>query len=82
MANVDLPARTAVNLYAATGFTVGVQLKVTNLTTRDVRLSTTSPGLVNDHVPIGPYTQAKNDVGDPGAFALCVGGGGVNVEEV
>lgn len=78
--NVDLPARTTVDLYAATGITVGLQIKVTNLTTRDVRLSESSPGIVNNHIPIGPYTQAQNDVGDPGAFALCVGGGGVNVE--
>lgn len=82
MANVKLPKRTVVDLYAVTGITVGNQIKVTNLTTGDVRLSTSEAGLVNDHIPIGPYTQALNDVGDLGAFALSTGGGGVNVQEV
>lgn len=79
--NVKLPKRTAVDLYAATGITVGNKIKVSNLTTGDARLSESEAGLVNDHVPLGPYAQALNDLGDPGAWALSTGGGGVNVVE-
>lgn len=82
MSNVVLPKQTAVDLYVATGITVGVQIKVSNLTTGDVRLSISEAGLVNDHVPLGPYAQAINDTGDAGAWALSTGGGGVNVVEV
>ncbi len=77
--NVDLPRNTPVDLYAATGITVGVQLRVSNLTTGDVRLSTSEAGLVDNHVPITGYEQAVNSVGDAGAWALSTGGGGVNV---
>lgn len=80
--NVSLPANIPVNLYSTTGITVGKVLKVSNLTTYDVRLSTSSAGLANNHVPLKPYGQATNDVGDTGAWALCIGNGGVNVEEV
>ena len=82
MANEALPRRVAVDLYAATGITVGNQIRVTNLTTGDVRLSTSEAGLVNDHVPLKPYAQALNEVGDTGAWALSTGGGGVNVKEI
>lgn len=80
--NVILQARIAVDLYAATGVTVGTQLKVTNLTTGDVRLSTSEAGLADNHVPLNAYKQALNDSGDSGAWALSTGGGGVNVEEI
>ena len=80
--NVTLPARTAVDLYAVTGIAVGTQLKVSNLTTQDVRLSTTEAGLVNDHVVMGMYSAATNETGDAEAWAICVGGGGVNVREI
>ncbi len=80
--NVTLPARTAVDLYAATGITVGTQLKVTNLTTGDVRLSVSESGLVDNHIPLNAYEQALNDAGDAGAWATCGIGGGVNVQGV
>ncbi len=82
MSNVKLAKGVAVDLYLATGITVGNQIKVSNQTTGDVRLSTSEAGLLNDHIPIGPYTQALNDAGDPGAWAMSTGGGGVNVQEV
>ena len=80
--NVTLPQRIAVDLYIATGITVGAQLKVTNLTTGAVRLSISEQGLIDDHIPLNAYVQAKNDAGDAGAWAMSTGGGGINVVQV
>lgn len=84
MANVTLPARTWVDLYDATGITVGVQIEAINLTPNDVRLAATSvePTVNDDHIPL-TYRSGKglNDAGDPGAWALCVAGGAVDVRE-
>lgn len=86
MANVVLPARTWVDLYAATGIIVGTQLSVHNITPNDVRLvtSATEPSGTDDHIPLvyGRGVTAENETGDPGAWALCVGGGAVDVKEV
>jgi hypothetical protein len=79
--NVNLPPNTPVDLYAATGITVGARLKVNNLSTGDVRLSISEAGLLNNHIPLGPYECATNETGDTGAWALTVGGGGLNVRE-
>ena len=49
--NVTLPQRIAVDLYIATGITVGAQLKVTNLTTGAVRLSTSCNYFVISYSP-------------------------------
>jgi len=85
MSNVILPARTWVDLYAATGFTVGVQLNTVNLTPNDVRLVATEnePVASDSHIPLlfGRGT-GQNDIGDPGAWALCVAGGAIDVAEV
>ena len=85
MAIVKLPPRTFVNLYAATGFTVGVQLATLNITPNDVSLyaSENEPDPKTDaHVPLlfGRST-GLNDVGDAGAWAICVGGGAIQVRE-
>lgn len=80
--NVDLPKNTPVDLYAATGITVGLQLRVSNLTTGDVRLSISEAGLLTDHIPITMYEQAINNIGDAGAWASSTEVGGVNVVEV
>lgn len=82
MPNIPLPKGAAIDLYAAASITVGVKIQTSNLTSNDVRLSTSEAGLVNDHIPLGPREQAVNDSGDTGAFALSVGGGGVNVRAV
>lgn len=83
MANVKLPARTWVDLYAATGITVGVQINTINLTSNDIRLAETAtePTGLTDHIPLlfGRGT-AQNDVADAGAWAFCMSGGGVDVE--
>lgn len=80
--NVILEARTPVDLYLATGITVGTQLRVTNLTTGDVRLSESEVGLNNDHIPLNAYEQAVNETTDVGAWASSTRTGGVNVKEV
>ena len=82
--NVELPEGTWVNLYAATGIVVGVQIDVVNLTPNDCRMASTAaePTVSDDHVPLlFGRGKVQNDVGDAGAWALCVGGGGVDVKE-
>ena len=80
--NVTLPPRTPVNLYSATGITVGTQLKVSVIGAGDVRLSDSEAGLVTNHIIIDTYTDATNQPGDTGAWAFSVSGSGVNVKEV
>lgn len=80
--DVTLPSRTNVDLYAVTGFDVNKRLKVTNLATNDVRLSTTEAGLINDHVPLKPYGVGFNETTDVTAWATCSSGGAINVQEV
>lgn len=85
MTNVTLPAGTWVDLYTATGITVGLQLTVQNITSRDVRLSATAiePVVTDDHIPLTyGHGLAVNEAGDAGAWALALAGGAVDVKEV
>lgn len=84
MANVILPPKVWVNLYASTGIVVGTQINSINITSNDVRLASTAtePNGNTDHVPLlfGRGT-GQNDVGDLGAWAFCIGGGAIDVKE-
>lgn len=81
--NIVLPSHVWVNLYAETGIPVGTQILTQNISTCDVRLysGAAQPGQGQNHMyqllQNGQF--ARNDQGDAGAFAMCVGGGGVNV---
>jgi hypothetical protein len=83
MTNVVLPSNTYVDLYASTGIAVGLSITVTSITPRDVSLYYTAaaPTPADEHVNlsygVGSYT---NDAGDPGAWALCVISGAVDVK--
>jgi hypothetical protein len=79
--NVILPAMTWVDLYAATGLTVGAKISVQNLTTGDVRVvsKATMPTSADGFNYIRPQMSAVNQAGDSGAWAFCMNGGGVNV---
>ena len=84
MTNVTLPMNEWVDLYDATGITVGVQINSVNLTPNSVRLASTAsePTISDDHLPLEFRSGvAQNDTGDPGAWALCVGGGAIDVVE-
>lgn len=85
MTNVILPKNTHVDIYAATGITVGKQIQVTNITNHDVTLYSTAstPVPSDDHVNLS-YGRGsfKNDTGDVGAWALCIGNGAIDVVEV
>lgn len=80
--NVTLPPRTPVDLYAATGITVGAQLEVYVIGAGDVRLSDSEAGLINDSVVLKTYDTGTNDAGDAGAWSSSVSGSGINVKEV
>ena len=83
--NVKLPARTWVDLYNATGITIGTQVSLINLTSNDLRLSDAAaePTVSDDHIPLAYRSgSALNSTGDLGLWALCAAGGGINVREV
>ena len=80
---VKLPPGTYVNIYDDTGITVGVKLKVVNITPNDVSLYSTLNEPVKDNVVLPVLFgrgSAFNDNNDVGAWAICVGGGAIHVE--
>lgn len=85
LANVTLPAGTPVDLYDATGLTVGEQICVQNNSTGDVRVysGATSPDIATaGSVLLRPGITAKNDAGDAGAWAWSTITTTVNVKPV
>jgi len=84
MPNVTLPPETWVDLYAVSGVTVGTQIDVVNITPNDARVveSATQPTGSDDFIPVlFNGNIARNSTGSAGAWALCVGGGAVDVRE-
>lgn len=83
MPNVDLPANTYVDLYAATGIVVGTQITVSNITSPSVNLYATAAQPLSDSdrfVVQYNSISAQNEAGDPGAWAFCGVGGAVDVK--
>lgn len=83
--DVVLQPNTPVNLYAATGVTVGTQISVQNNSGGDVRLysGATQPVLgESGSTLVKPGITAKNTAGDTGAWAWCITDGSVQVGEV
>lgn len=87
--NIKIPANTWVNLYAASGLTVGAKITVKNLSTITVKLKTkaTSPSAVDaessaagSYVPLLSFLSSSNETGDSGAWAYCQADGLVNVK--
>lgn len=70
--NVPIPSDTPVDLYAATGITVGVKIEAQNIGCSDVRLySQLAEAIVGDGQQVihrGEYME--NDEGDSGAWAI------------
>lgn len=82
MPNVTLVKNTPTNLYSESGIAPGTQIRVSNIGTGDVRLSTTEQGTSDDYIVLNTRDQAQNDSGDTGAWAFSTVSGGVNVSEV
>lgn len=82
MADVTIPANTAVNLYTASGIDAGAQLRVTHLGGNDIRLSVTEAELFTNHINVGQRQSALNTAGDLTAFAWSNVAGALNVREV
>lgn len=80
--NIDLQPAVPVDLYAATGITVGAQISVLNNFSTAIKLSTTEAGLESDYRNLLGYKSAFNDSGDAGAWVVAVNGGFINVKEV
>tara|TARA_R110000782_G_C14528034_1_gene381979 strand:+ start:277 stop:564 length:288 start_codon:yes stop_codon:yes gene_type:complete len=87
--NIKLTANTWINLYAASGITVGVQIVIENLTTLPVKhhAGTTVPTDAEKDNETGSfqrimaYDEKVNDLGDAGAWAYSsVADGLVNVK--
>lgn len=83
---VRLPPGEFIDLYDATGITIGVQIEAMNITPNDVSLFATTniPDASNDdHIPLlFGHDIATNESGDTGAWAISVGGGAVDVKVV
>ena len=83
--DVVLPAKTPVDLYAATGITVGTKVSVQNITSSDVRVyvGATAPTQgVSGGALLIPSQSGENTQGDSGLWAWSVTGGAVQVVEV
>jgi hypothetical protein len=86
--DIDLPAATWIDLYAASGIAVGTKINVHNKGANRVLLATsaTEPTTL-DGVYLNPVSESapsmpmQNDAGESGAWAYCANGGAVNVEE-
>ena len=76
---VKLTARTATDLYDATGFDTGTQLAITNVGSYDVRVGTSEADAPSG-LPVRTDQIVVNEEGD-GAWAICVGAGVVDVAE-
>ena len=71
LSNIPLPANTWVDLYAASGETVGAQLIVQNQGTTNILLTTkaTEPITGDGFLSVAPDHQATNELRDSGAWA-------------
>ena len=83
--DVVLPAKTPVDLYAATSITVGTQVCVQNVANGDVRVyvgaTAPTPGVSGASLLL-PGQSGENTAGDSGLWAWSVTGGAVQVVEV
>lgn len=70
---ITLSPGVPVNLYAATGVTVGKQLHLHNVTGERVHISTSQTGLSDNYDTIDGTQSRTNQVGDTGAWIVCPG---------
>jgi hypothetical protein len=86
--NINLPINTWVDIYAATGITVGTAISVQNIGVSDVYLTvlTGEPPIDYDAYNIVQRdngVRLRNDSGDSGAWAMCPNNKGkINVRPV
>jgi len=80
--NIPLPANTWVDLYAASGITVGTQITLTNIGPVNVNLCTkaTTPNISDGFEPVKPFESKTNPSGASGAWAFSTSATGVNVK--
>lgn len=73
----------SIDLYSATGITVGTQIRVQNKgnTIAFLTAEASAPANNDDGVALDTYTMAVNGSGDAGAWAACLNGAKLNVEE-
>ena len=83
--NISIPIDQWVDLYAASGITVGTRIKVQNIAVNTVLLysGAVAPASLDYYAIIERGVQAVNDIGDSGAWAYAKGNNGlVNVKVV
>ena len=80
---IQLAPGVPVNLYTATGVSVGTRLHLQNITGNRVRISTSEVGLGNDYNVVDNITPWVNETTDTGAWVICaVGYCDINVRAV
>lgn len=79
--NIVIPEQVWIDVYAASGITLGKQILVQNIGVCDIYLASqaTQPTDYDAHQIIQRSQFAINDFGDTGAWAYCRGGGLINV---
>lgn len=79
--NTPLPADVWVDIYAATGITVGTQILVQNIGVCDVYLASQAAQPTDEtrRQVLLRAQFALNDFNDAGAWAICTAGGALNV---
>lgn len=79
--NIPIPSNVWVDLYAASGFTVGEPMVVHNIGVCDIFLASQADAPLDDlnHQVLVRGDFLINDPGDAGAWAKCIAGGLVNV---
>lgn len=68
---IQLAPGVPVNLYTATGVTVGTRLHLQNITGNRIRISTSETGLADNYNVVDNTTPWVNETTDTGAWAIC-----------
>jgi len=83
--NVDIPAKTWVNIYTATSIAVGTKISIQNIGSSYLYLfsGASAPGSFpgSAYTLLRPFEVATNDSGDAGAFVSSKVTGKINVKE-
>lgn len=82
--NIECNKDELINVYTASGISVGTAVQVSNVGLNQVALNVSSTGanLREAHILLSPGETARNETGDSGLFAMSHGNTTINVSEV
>lgn len=68
---IQLEPGVPVNLYTATGISVGTRLHLQNITVNRIRISTSEAGLADNYDVVDNTMPWVNETTDAGAWVIC-----------